>query len=217
MKRSAVTMSSLYALANSTPAKHTMGIRKSPSTDSHMPTLMSAMVCAAMLQGPEWTKARVIVDVGSEHSPFLDQKLADSLPLGGPLVGGATQADGAFLPLRDVGSVDIIVNGLPVSQKFMSAPFSHYDVILDEPWCSDDGLLSPISFGSSVQTDTHTPSPSLAAIDAQHKHTERAHMLSAAVEEGVRRANTEPQLLATQLAVKDIFCAHQQAMYETIL
>jgi len=123
--------------------------------------------------------------------PLLSQKLADSLSLGRPLVGGATQADGVLLPLRDVGSVDIIGNGLPVSQNFLSAPLSHYDVILSEPWlkeneilmdyaynalrkCSDDGLLSPISFGSAVQTDTGTPSPSLAAIDAQHKHTERA-------------------------------------------
>ena len=86
-------------------------------------------------------KGTGIVDVGSEHSPFLDQKLADSLPLGGPLVGGATQADGAFLPLRDVGSVDIIVNGLPVSQNFLSAPFSHYDVILGKPWLKENKIL----------------------------------------------------------------------------
>jgi len=70
-----------------------------------MPNLMSAMVCAALAQGPESTKARVLVDSGSEHPPLLSQKFADSLSLGGPLVGGATQAIGVFLPLRDVGSV----------------------------------------------------------------------------------------------------------------
>jgi len=79
-------------------------------------------------------KARVLVDWGSEHSQPLKQKLVDSLSLGGPLVGGATQANGAFLPLRDVGSVDIIVNGLPVSQNFLSAPLSYYEVILGQPW-----------------------------------------------------------------------------------
>jgi len=80
--------------------------------------------------------------------------------------------------------------------------------------CSDDGLLSPIS---AVQTYKRTPNPSLAAVDAQHKHIERAHMLSATVAEGVRQANTEPQLLATQLAVEDMLRAHQQAIYEAPL
>ena len=94
-----------------------------------------------MAQGPEWTKARVLVDSGSEHPPLLSQKLADSLSLGGPLVGGATQADSAFLPLHDVGSLHIIVNGLPVSQNFLSAPFSHYDVILGKPWLKENKIL----------------------------------------------------------------------------
>ena len=76
LERSAAAMSSLHALANSTPAKCTTGIRKSPSTDSHMSTLISAMVCAAMAQGPEWTTAQVLVDSGSEHPPLLSQKLA---------------------------------------------------------------------------------------------------------------------------------------------
>jgi len=102
---------------------------------------MSAMVCAVMAQGPEWTKARVLVDSGSEHPPLLSQKLADSLSLGGPLVGGATQADSAFLPLHDVGSLHIIVNVLPVSQNFLSAPFSHYDVILGKPWLKENKIL----------------------------------------------------------------------------
>jgi len=107
-------------------------------------------------------------------------------------VGGATQADSAFLPLRDVGS--ITVNALPLSQKILVAPLSHYDVILGEPWlqenkilmdyahnalwkCSDDGLLSPVSCESAVRTDARTSSLSLAAIDTQHRHTECAHML----------------------------------------
>jgi len=42
-------------------------------------------------------------------------------------------------------------------------------------------------------------------------------MLSAAVAEGVLRANTEPQLLATQLAVEDMFLARQQAIYDAPL
>jgi len=41
--------------------------------------------------------------------------------------------------------------------------------------------------------------------------------MSAAVADGVRRVNTEPQLLAAQLAVEDMFRAHQQAIYEAPL
>jgi len=59
--------------------------------------------------------------------------MADKLELAGPISGGATQADGAFLPLQDVGNVDMVLNNKIISQKFLSAPFSHYDVILREP------------------------------------------------------------------------------------
>jgi len=91
LARGTATKPSLHALTNSTPAKHNTGVRKSPSTDSNMTTLMSAMVCAAMAQGPEWTKARALVDSGNKHAPLLSQKLADSLSLGGTIFGGATQ------------------------------------------------------------------------------------------------------------------------------
>ena len=79
------------------------------------------------------------------------------------------QADGAFLPLRDVGNVDMIFNNKVVSQNFLSAPLSHYDVILGEPWLRDnkiimdyahkvlwqwnDGSLLPVTFGSPQRID----------------------------------------------------------------
>ena len=43
--------------------------------------------------------------------------MADKLGLAGPISGEATQADGAFLPLRDVGNVDMVFNNKVVSQK----------------------------------------------------------------------------------------------------
>jgi hypothetical protein len=59
--------------------------------------------------------------------------------------------------------------------------------------------------------------PLMAAIDVPHKHTEREHMLSAAVSEGVRWANMDPKSLETQLAVEDMFRARQQSIFEAPL
>jgi len=93
-----------------------------------------SMVCTAVAHGSEWAKARVLVDSGSEHPPLISQSMADKLGLAGPISGESTQADGAFLPLRDVGNVGMVLNNKVVSQKFLSVPLSHYDVILGEPW-----------------------------------------------------------------------------------
>ena len=87
-----------------------------------------SMVCTAVAHGSEWAKARVLVDSGSEHPPLISRNMADQLGLAGPVSGEATQADGAFLPLWDVGNVDMIFNNKVVSQKFLSAPLPHYDV-----------------------------------------------------------------------------------------
>jgi len=94
--------------------------------------MFAAMVCTAVAHGSEWAKVRVLVDSGSEHPLLISQSMADKLGLTGPISGGATQADGAFLPLRDVGNVDMVFNNKVVSQKFLSAPLSHDDVILGE-------------------------------------------------------------------------------------
>ena len=72
--------------------------------------MFAAMVCTAVAHGTEWAKARVLVDSGSEHPPLISQSMADKLGLAGPILGGATQADGAFLPLWDVGNVDMVLN-----------------------------------------------------------------------------------------------------------
>jgi len=107
--------------------------------------------------------------------------MVDKLGLADPISGGATQADGAFLPLRDVGNVDMVLNNKIVSQKFLSAPLSHYDVILGEPWLRDNkiimdythnvlwqwnnGSLLPVTFGSQHRVDLITPDPETQAID----------------------------------------------------
>ena len=109
-----------------TPAQHSSGVRKSmlvhDPTGPHIPSMFAAMVCTAVAHGSEWAKARVLVDSGSEHPPLISQSMADKLGLAGPISGEATQADGAFLPLRDVGNVDMVLNNKNVSQKFLSAP-----------------------------------------------------------------------------------------------
>ena len=103
--------------------------------------MFAAMVCTAVAHGSEWAKARVLVDSGSEHSPLISQSMADKSGLAGPISGGATQVDGAFLPLRDGGNVDMVLNSKIVSQNFLSAPLSHYDVILGEPWLRDNKII----------------------------------------------------------------------------
>jgi len=76
----------------------------------------------------------VLVDSGSEHPPLISQDLADRMGMTGVRAGGATQADGACLPLIDIGRLDLAVNGEPISHNFLSAPLSHYDIILGESW-----------------------------------------------------------------------------------
>jgi len=84
---------------------------------------------------------RLLVDSGSEHPPLISQTLADKLGLQGPIAGGATEANGAFLPSRDVGNIDMILHGQAVRQNFPSAPSLHYDVILGEPYMRENSIV----------------------------------------------------------------------------
>ena len=83
---------------------------------------------------PHWQPARVLVDSGSEHPPLISQDLEDRMGMTGVRAGGATQADGACLPLFDIGCLDLAVNGERISHNFLSAPLSHCDIILGESW-----------------------------------------------------------------------------------
>ena len=75
-----------------------------------------------------------MVDSGSEHPPLISQSLADRMGLRGTLAGGATQANGDYLPLYDVSQLHMGLNGRTVNENFLSAPLSHYDIILGESW-----------------------------------------------------------------------------------
>jgi len=99
---------------------------------SHLPTLMAAMVCSAMAHGDAWANARLLVDSGSEHPPLISQTLSDTLGLSGPIAVGATQTNGEYLPRRDVGDLDLMVNGQVVKPRFLSAPLTHYEIILGD-------------------------------------------------------------------------------------
>ena len=93
---------------------------------------MAALVCASLAQGPAWDEARLLVDSGSEHPPLISTRMAAQLGLEGQVVSAATQANGEILPLSDVGCLQLSINGLPVTESFLSAPLSHYDIILGE-------------------------------------------------------------------------------------
>ena len=87
-----------------------------------------------MYVGPAWECARLLVDSGDELPPLISQSLADQMGLHGPLAGGATQANGDYHPLYDVGQLHLGLNGKAVTKNFLSAPLSHYDIKLGESW-----------------------------------------------------------------------------------
>ena len=98
----------------------------------------------------------------------------------------------------------MVFNNNVVSQKFLSAPLSHYDVILGKAWLRDNkiimdyahnvlgqwhnGSLLPVTFGSQQRVDLFTPDPEAQAIDLQYKRDERAAMMSKAIATGMRHA-----------------------------
>jgi len=81
---------------------------------------MAALVCASLAQGPSWDKARLLVDSGSEHRPLISTRMANQLGLEGQVVHAATQANGDILPLSDVGNLELCINCLPITEKFLS-------------------------------------------------------------------------------------------------
>ena len=108
-------------------AQHTAFVRRVPQQpDTHTPVLattMAALVCASLAQGPSWDKARLLVDSGSEHPPLIRTRIANQLRLEGQVVSAATQANGDILPLSDVGNLELCINGLPITERFLSASF----------------------------------------------------------------------------------------------
>jgi len=62
-------------------------------------TILPILLAASMLVGPTWERVRLLADSRSEHAPLISQSLADRIGLRGPLAGGATQANGDYLPL----------------------------------------------------------------------------------------------------------------------
>ena len=119
-------------------AQHTGYVKRVSSTSldtkGKHTTILPILLAASMSVGPTWERARLLVDSGSEHPPLISQSLADRMGLRGPLAGGATQANGDYLPLYDVGQLHMGLNGRPVTENFLSAPLSHYDIILGESW-----------------------------------------------------------------------------------
>ena len=117
-------------------AQYTALVRRVPQhPTSHtlvLATTMAALVCASLGQGPSWDEARLLADSGSEHPPLISTRMDNQLGLEGHVVSTATQANGDVLPLLDLGSLELCINSLPITEQFLSAPLSHYDIILGE-------------------------------------------------------------------------------------
>jgi len=104
-------------------------------------TILPILLAASMSVGPTWERARLLLDSGSEHPPLISQSLADRMGLHGPLAGKATQANSDYLPLYDVGQLHLGLNGRAVTENFLSAPLSHYDIILGELLKENSGIM----------------------------------------------------------------------------
>jgi len=161
-----------------------------------------------------------LVDSGSEHPPLISQTLADKLGLQGPIAGGATEANGAFLPLRDVGNIDMILHGQAVRQNFPSAPSLHYDVIMGEPymrensivmdyahnvsWQCSHGALKPVTFDGSLRSDAQSVEGDLQAQAHFHAQTTRTAMLVSAVTTDLRHATMSPADRQSEILHEDM-------------
>jgi len=115
------------------PAQHT-GYVLYRQGQHHLLPMMTAAIAISIKLGLYLQPARVLVDSSSEHPPLISQDLADRTGMTGVRTGGATQTDGACLQLFNIGCLDLAVNSEPISHNFLSAPLSHYDIILGESW-----------------------------------------------------------------------------------
>jgi len=119
-------------------AQHRALVRRLPKQPAKLTpevaTTMTALVCASLAQGQAWDKVRLLVDSGSEHPPLISTRMTAQLGLEGQVVSAATQANNEILPLSDVRCLQLSINGLQVTESFLSAPLSHYDIILGESW-----------------------------------------------------------------------------------
>jgi len=110
-------------------------------------TLLPILLAASMSVGPTWELARLLVDFGNEHPPLISQSLADWMGFHAPLAAGATQANSDYLPLYDVGQLDLELNGRVVTGNFLWVPFSHYDIILGESWLKENSGIMDYAHG----------------------------------------------------------------------
>jgi len=190
---------------NRSVAQHTGYIQRIPghghAQNISGPGLMSMLVGASMAVGPEWEKARLLVDSGSEHPPLISQDLADRMGLRGTLAGGATQANGEYLPLYDVGKLHLGLNGKPVSESFLSAPLSHYDVILGESWLKEHAGIMDYAHGQLWQWGDKGIRPMTFDIPPPPLPPERNSML---FRENPRSAPDTDRLTIDPLTIKSI-------------
>ena len=74
--------------------------------------------------------------------------------IGWDCTGGATQANGDYLPLYDVGQLHLGLNGKAVKENFLLASLSHYDIILGESWLKANSGIMDYAHGQLWQWTT---------------------------------------------------------------
>jgi len=82
-----------------------------------------------------WKCPHIQVDSDSQQPPLIYMNFAADLGITtGRRRAGAAQAGGTALPIYDVGSLNLSVDGRPTTEMFCAAPITPYDVMLGEIW-----------------------------------------------------------------------------------
>jgi len=129
-----------------------------------------------------------------------------------------------------VGNVDLVLNNKVGTQIFLSAPLSHYDVILGEPrlrdnnvimdyghdvlWQWNNGVtgLTPVTFGSHQRNDPFASAPEVQAINLQYKIQEMSTMMPQAIATGIWHATMTLVDCQSEIAYIDNTRAWEQAV-----
>jgi len=121
---------------------------------------------------------------------------------------------------RDVGKVEMLLNGKAVSENFLSAPLLHNDVILGEPWMRENsivmdyshnvlwqwshGVLKPVTFDVPLRSDPQAITPDLQAQAHFNAQATRAAMVASAVTTGLRHATISPADRQSEIMHEDM-------------
>ena len=115
-----------------------------------------ALHCGSLRRGKKEAPVSVdiLVDTGSQQAPLCSTRVATALGASGGLVSFATQANGATLPIYDVGWCHLGLNGGLQPTRFHTAAIAPYDVILGEQWLRDNRVVMDYADSALLHKDT---------------------------------------------------------------